>query len=55
MVADKDKINYFLSGPNRDNDKGASTEITQKLQREFKDVFNGTGCFDGTFITCQTR
>ena len=24
-------------------------EITQQLQRYFEDVFNGIGCFDGTF------
>ena len=27
----------------------ASDKITQWLQRKFKDVFNGIGCFDGTF------
>ena len=42
-------INYFLPGPNQDNDKGVSAEITQQLQRYFKDVFTGIGCFDGTF------
>ena len=26
-----------------------SAEITQQLQKDFEDVFNGTGCFDGTF------
>ena len=26
-----------------------SAEITQQLQREFKDVFDGIGCFNGTF------
>ena len=42
-------IKYFLPGPNSDADKKASDEITQQLQRYFKDVFNGIGCFDGTF------
>ena len=43
------KLNYFPPGPNQDNDKEASAEITQQLQRDFKDVFTGIGCFDGTF------
>ena len=42
-------IKYFLPGPNRDADKNASDGITQWLQREFKDVFNGIRCFYGTF------
>ena len=51
MVTDKEPntINYFLPGPNQDNDKRLSAEITQQLQRDFKAVFNGVGCFDGTF------
>ena len=40
---------YFLPGPNCDSDKKKSAEITQQLQRDFKDVFNGIGSFDGTF------
>ena len=44
-VIENDKIRYFLPGPNRDNDKRESAEITQ-LQREFKDIFNRIGCFD---------
>ena len=43
------KINYFLPGPSQDNDKRVSAEIIQQLQRDFKDVFTGIGCFDGTF------
>ena len=43
------KINYFLLGLNQDNVKKMSAEITQQLQRDFKDVLPGTGCFDGTF------
>ena len=48
-VIDKEPntINY-LSGPDQDNDKRVSAEITQ-LQRDFKDVFTGIGCFDGMF------
>ena len=51
MVIDKEPntINYFLPGPNQDNDKRPSAEITQQLQRDIKDVFTGIGCFDGMF------
>ena len=42
-------VDYFLPGPNCDGDKKKSVEITGQLQRDFKDVFNGNGCFDGTF------
>ena len=42
-------IDYFLLGPNCDSDKKASSEIIQQLQRDFEDIFNGIGCFDGTF------
>ena len=40
---------YFLPGTNSDKDKRLSTAITQQLQREFKDVFNGIRCFNGKF------
>ena len=43
------KINYFLPGPNQNNDKRVSAEITLQLQKDFKDVFTRIGCFDGTF------
>ena len=51
MVNDNNNnsIKYFLPGLNSDADKEASFTITQWLQREFKDVFNSIGCFDGTF------
>ena len=51
MVIDKEPntINCFLPGLNQDNDKRVSAEIRQQLQRDFKDVFNGIDCFDGTF------
>ena len=42
-------IGYFLPGPNCDSDKRMNAEITQQLQKDFEDVFNGIGCFDGTF------
>ena len=51
MIIDKEpnKINTFLPGPNQDNYKRVSAEITQQLQRDFTDVFTGIGCLDGTF------
>ena len=51
MVIDKEPntINYFLPGPNQDNDKRVSAEIRQQLKRDFKDVFTGIGWFDGMF------
>ena len=59
MSIDKDKesntIHYFLPGLNQVNAKRTSAEITQQLQRDFKDVFNGTGCFDGTFALPKPR
>ena len=50
MVTDNDNIEYFLPGPNSNIDKKVSTEITQQLQREFKDVFNGIRCFNDTSL-----
>ena len=41
---------YFLLGPNLNSGKRASAEITHQLPRDFKDVFNGIGYFDGTFL-----
>ena len=41
--------NYFLSGPNCDMDKMKSAELTQQINREFNDVFNGIWCFEGMF------
>ena len=43
-------INYFLPGPNQDNKKWGSVEITQQLEQHFTDVFTGIGCFDSTFL-----
>ena len=42
-------IKYFLPDHYSDADKKASDEITKQLQKEFKDVFKGIGCFDGKF------
>ena len=48
-MTNSNKINYFLPGPKQENDKRVSSEITQQIQRYFKVVFNGIGCFDGAF------
>ena len=42
-------INYFFSSSNVDADKGKSSDMTQKIHNMFGDVFNGIGCFKGTF------
>ena len=44
-----DNVEYFLLGPSQKSDRRASTEITKQLQRDFEDIFNGIGCFDGMF------
>ena len=51
IVIDKESntINYFIPGPNQDNDKRVSDEIAQQLQGDFNDVFTRIGCFDGKF------
>ena len=51
MVLDKEPntINYFLPGTNQDNDKRACAEITQQLQRDFKDIFTVIDWFDEMF------
>ena len=41
--------NNFLAGPNCDSDKRKSAETTQQIHKEFDDVFNDIGCFEGTF------
>ena len=40
---------YFLSSPNIEVDKRESIELTQKIHSLFDNVFNGIGCFKGTF------
>ena len=49
MDKEPNTINYFLPGPNKDNDKRVIAGIKQQLQRDCKDAFTGTGCSDGTF------
>ena len=45
----KNDIKCFLPGPSQESDRRASAEKGQ-LQRDFEDVFNGIGCFDGMFL-----
>ena len=40
------KTDYFLPYQNKELDTRA--RITHQLQKEFKDMFRGIGCFDGT-------
>ena len=40
---------YFIVGPNCDSDKRKNAESTQQIHKGFDDVFNGIGCFEGTF------
>ena len=42
-------VNYFLSSSNIMADKRQSSEMTQKIHDRFGNVFNGIGCFEGTF------
>ena len=42
-------INYFFLSSNVEADKRKSSEIMQKIHTTFGDVFNGIGCFKGTF------
>ena len=49
-MVNNNEVNFFLLDPNQENDKKVSAEIAQQLQTDFKDVFNGKGCFDGMFL-----
>ena len=42
-------INYFFSSSNRMADKRKSNKMTQRIHNRFGNVFNGIGCFEGTF------
>ena len=46
--SDKSK-NYFLAGPSHDSDKRKSAESAQQIHKDFDDVLNGIGCFEGTY------
>ena len=43
-------INYFSSSQNTEADKRESGAMTQKIHNTYGDVFNGIGCFEGTFL-----
>ena len=40
----------MLSSPNIEIDKRKSSKLTQKIYNVFDNVFNGIGCFEGTFL-----
>ena len=42
-------MNYFYSSKNTDGNKSKSNAMTQKIREMFGKVFNGIGCFKGTF------
>ena len=45
---------YFLSGLTYESNKKKSAESTQQIYKDFDDMFNGTGCFEGT-ISLQLK
>ena len=47
--ANNSKINFSLAGTHQVANGKMSAKLTKQLQEEWEDVFNGTGCFDGTF------
>ena len=42
-------INYFYSSNNTDTDKSKTNAMTQRIHEMYGEVFNGIGCFEGTF------
>ena len=42
-------INYFYSSNNTVKDKNKSSTMTQRIHEIFGNIFNGIGCFKGTF------
>ena len=42
-------VNYFYLSKDVEADKQKSSTMTQKIHDTFGDVFNGIGCFEGTF------
>ena len=48
-MINNNEINYILQSPTKSKKKKVSAEIIEQLQRDFKDEFNGTECFDGIF------
>ena len=43
-------MKYFLSSPSYETDKRKCAELTQQIHKEFDNVFNGIGCFEGIFL-----
>ena len=48
-IETNNKVEYFPPGPNNADYKRVSVNITRQIQKEFKDIFMGKGCFEGTF------
>ena len=42
-------IRVYFSGLSCESNKKRSAETTQQIHKDSEDVFNGIGCFDGTF------
>ena len=42
-------FNYFYSSKDPEADKRWSNDMTQKIHNTYGNVFNGIGCFKGTF------
>ena len=47
--AKKKITNYFFSSSDVDADKRKSSKLTWEIHNTYGDVFNGIGCFEGTF------
>ena len=48
-IETNNEIEYFPSGPNNEDEKRATANITRQIRKEFEDVFRGIGCFEGMF------
>ena len=46
---DKYKVNNFVTGPEEEANREESAKLTKAIHNEFKDLFSGIGCFEGTF------
>ena len=47
-MEDKYKDEYFVVGPEKEGNKEASAKLTEYIHNEFKDMFSGICCFEGT-------
>ena len=54
-MVNNNEIKYFLPGPNQDNDKRVSAEITKQLQKDFEGVLTEQDTLMGHFIAGKTR